>query len=170
MSIRTARFVALFFCVFTLSLTFCHLMEMPARMRWDQGLWVGATVRGGEFFMFGTVGAALEVGAVLATLVLAVLCWRAGGAARWLALAAFVLFALSLADWWWRVFPANQVLATWVDNPPPADWEVWRNRWEIGHASSAGLQIAGFLALAWSIIRETPSRLEQVTYRRPERG
>ena len=156
MSLRALRFLALVLCALTMSLTFCHLMEMPARMSWGSELWVGATVEGGQFRMFGTVGAVLEVGAVIATLVLAGLVWRQGGAARWLALAVFLLYALSLAVWWWRVFPANQVLATWLDNPVPDDWETWRARWEYGHATAAVLQIAGFLALAWSIIRETP--------------
>lgn len=73
MSLRVLRFVALVLCALTMALTFCHLMEMPARMGWGSDLWVGTTVRGGQFMMFGTVGAALEVGAVLATLVLA---WR----------------------------------------------------------------------------------------------
>lgn len=155
MSLRVLRFVALVLCALTMALTFCHLMEMPARMGWGSDLWVGTTVRGGQFMMFGTVGAALEVGAVLATLLLA---WRLRherGAASRLSLAAFLLFALSLAVWWWRVFPANEMLATWLEGPVPDDWQEWRARWEYGHAASAILQIAGFLALAWSLIRET---------------
>jgi hypothetical protein len=132
-------------------------MEMPARMSWGSDLWVGATVEGGQFRMFGTLGAALEVGAVLATLILAAVVWKHGGAARWLASAVFLLYALSLAVWWWRVFPANQVLATWLENPVPEDWEQWRARWEYGHATAAVLQMAGFLTLAWSTIRDTPS-------------
>lgn len=161
MPLRALRFVALLFAALTMSLTFCHLMEMPARMSWGSDLWVGATVTGGQFRMFGTVGAALELGAVLATLTLAAATWRHGDAARLLASAAFLLFALSLLVWWWRVSPANQVLATWLENPVPDDWESWRARWEYGHAVSAVLQIAGFLALAWSIIRETPASRSQ---------
>ena len=33
----------------TLGLSFCHLMQLPSRMGWDQYLWVGSTVQGGLY-------------------------------------------------------------------------------------------------------------------------
>ena len=71
MLVKAARFAAIMLAALTTALAFCHLMEMPARLSWDAQLWVGSTVHGGVFRLFGTVGAALEVGTVVVTAALA---------------------------------------------------------------------------------------------------
>lgn len=48
MSVRSWRAVSLVLTALTLGMGFAHVMEMPARMSWDQALWVGATVDGGS--------------------------------------------------------------------------------------------------------------------------
>lgn len=35
------RFTAILLAALTLGMGFCHLMQLPARMGWDQYLWVG---------------------------------------------------------------------------------------------------------------------------------
>jgi len=64
--LRTMRFVAMMLAALTLSLSFCHLMQLPSRMAWDQYLWVGSTVQGGLYAMFGSVGAVIFVATVIA--------------------------------------------------------------------------------------------------------
>ena len=53
-----------------------HLMELPARMAWDQDLWVGATAQGGFFALSGPLGVLLQVFTIIALIVLAVLLRR----------------------------------------------------------------------------------------------
>ena len=47
--LKGIRFVAIMLAALTLGLGFCHLMQLPSRMGWDQYLWVGSTVQGGGF-------------------------------------------------------------------------------------------------------------------------
>ena len=66
MLLKGTRFVALILAALTLGLGFCHLMQLPSRMGWDQYLWVGSTVQGGLYAMFGSVGAIIFVATVIA--------------------------------------------------------------------------------------------------------
>ena len=65
------RFTALLLAALTLGMGFCHLMQLPARMGWDQYLWVGSTVQGGLYSLFGSIGAVIDVAAVIALALLA---------------------------------------------------------------------------------------------------
>jgi len=66
MFLKAIRFVAIMLAALTLGLGFCHLMQLPARMEWDQYLWVGSTVQGGLYAMFGSIGAVMFVATVIA--------------------------------------------------------------------------------------------------------
>jgi hypothetical protein len=156
MALKTIRFSALLLAALTLGLSFCHLMQLPSRMGWDQDLWVGSTVQGGLYAMFGTVGAVIDVFAVIALGLLAYLVREHGRPGFRLALAAAVLFALALMLWWVLVYPVNVELAKWVDGPVPADWTDYRARWEWGHVVLGGLNLAGFAALIGSVLADTP--------------
>jgi hypothetical protein len=148
MPLKVLRFVAVMLAALTLGMGFCHLMELPARMAWDQYLWVGSTVQGGLYRMFGTLGAAIDVAAVIMLIVLAYIMRQKD---RGLTALAAGLYVLALALWWTVVFPVNVELAKWVNGPVPADWLQWRARWEWGHAFNTLLQLIGFAALIWSI-------------------
>jgi hypothetical protein len=45
--LKAIRFAAILFAALTLGMGFCHLLELPSRMGWDQYIWVGSTVQGG---------------------------------------------------------------------------------------------------------------------------
>jgi hypothetical protein len=156
MSLRYWRFAALLLTALTLGLGFCHVMELPARMTWDQSLWVGSTVTGGLYRMFGTLGAIIDLGAIACSIVVAVK--TRGTAAFNLSALNAAMFVLALALWFAIVFPVNLELATWVNGPVPADWTRYRLRWETGHAINTALQLIGFCALLWSALRETSPR------------
>jgi hypothetical protein len=152
--LRVARFIAIMLAALTLGMGFCHLMELPARMGWDQYLWVGSTVQGGLYRMFGTIGALIDVATVIALILLAYLVREHGRPGFRLATAAAALFALALVLWWVLVYPVNVELAKWVNGPVPADWTVWRARWEWGHAVNTLLQLVGFGALVASVLAD----------------
>jgi hypothetical protein len=157
MLLKTWRFVTVVLAALTMAMAFAHLMEMPARMSWDQTLWVGSTVTGGLYKMFGSVGAFINVAALVGLSGLVFLVRKRGALTFRLTLAAALLYIAAMAAWWAFIFPVNQELATWLTQPVPADWADWRRQWETTHALNALLEIVGFCALLLSIVVETPS-------------
>ena len=135
MLLKDTRFAAIMLAALTLGLGFCHLMQLPSRLGWDQYLWVGSTVQGGVYAMFGSVGAVIFAATVIALGLNAYFTREHGRPGFRLALAAAALFA-----------------------PVPADWTDYRARWEWGHAIIAAIELLGFAALIGSVLADTPSR------------
>jgi hypothetical protein len=160
MVLKVSRFVAVMLAALTLGMGFCHLMQLPARMGWDQYLWVGSTVQGGLYNTFGSVGALIDVAAAIALALLAYFVREHGRPGFRLALAAALLFALALVLWWVLVYPVNVELAKWVNGPVPADWTEYRSRWEWGHAIISLLELAGFAALIALVLTDTSPQAE----------
>ena len=158
MVLKVIRFVAVMLAALTLGMGFCHLMQLPARMGWDQYLWVGSTVQGGLYNTFGSVGAVIDVAAVIALALLAYFVRKRRHPGFRLALAA-VLLLLALVLWWVLVYPVNVELAKWVNGPVPSDWTDYRARWEWGHAVISLLELAGFAALIASVLADTRETL-----------
>ena len=111
MTLRIWSLVALTVAALSLGPSFAHVLEAPPRLTvWAPELWREATVFNGQFRLFATVGAPLDLGATLVTALLAYRLRDAPGRFRF-ALAGAVLFGLGLAAWFARVAPANAVLA-----------------------------------------------------------
>lgn len=157
MLLKGTRFVAVMLAALTLGLGFCHLMQLPSRLGWDQYLWVGSTVQGGLYAMFGSVGAIIGLVAIVVLFIHAYFVREHGRPGFALALVAAILFAAAFALWWVLVYPANVELAKWVNGPVPADWTDTRARWEWGHATIALVELIGFAALVGSVLADTPS-------------
>jgi hypothetical protein len=159
MLLKGTRFVAVLLAALTLGLGFCHLMQIPSRLGWDQYLWVGSTVQGGLYAAFGSVGAAIFVATVIALALLAYFTLEHGRPGFRLALLAAALFVLALVLWWVLVYPVNVELAKWVNGPVPSDWTSYRDRWEWGHAIIAVTELIGFGALVAALLADTPRNL-----------
>ena len=93
MSLRLIRFAVIMLAALSLSVGIGHLMELPARMAWDQDLWVGATAQGGFYALSGPLGVLLQVFTIIALIVLAVLLRRSVSGAPF-TIAAAVMFAI----------------------------------------------------------------------------
>jgi hypothetical protein len=152
MSLRSLRFAVITLAALSLSFGLGHLMELPARMAWDQYLWVGATVQGGLFALSGPLGVLVQVTTIIVLIVLAVLLRRHGASGLALTIAAAVLFAIGLLVWWILVYPVNLQLAKWVNGPVPDNWMDWRTLWEWGQATNGLTQFVGFAALVASVM------------------
>jgi hypothetical protein len=98
MSLSLIRFAAIMLAALSLSFGIGHLMELPARMAWDQYLWVGATVQGGLYALSGPLGVLVQVTTIIALIVLAVLLRRHGVSGAF-TIAAAVLIAIGLLVW-----------------------------------------------------------------------
>lgn len=158
MLLKAVRFVAVMLAALALGLSFCHLMQLPARMGWDQYLWVGSTVQGGPEALFGRVGPLIDVVAVLSLLLLGALLRNQSLAVFRLTAFAALAYAAALVLWWAEIYPVNVELTKWVSGPVPDDWSEWRSRWEWGHATIAALEFIGFAALIWSLLVDTPNK------------
>jgi hypothetical protein len=153
MLLRTWRFVTLYLTALTLSLTFCHLLQMPRKMCYDDALYI--TVQHSLYLYFAYVGALTEVGAVVFLIVLSI-ALRRRGAVFYLTLTATICVAAGRAVWFAAVSPANAQMAQWHVLPLPANWTDVRRQREFGHAASAILDLIGFGALLLSVIVDTP--------------
>ena len=156
MPLKVTRFVALMLAALTLGMSLAHLMQIPARMGWDQYLWVGSTVQGGLYALSGTAGAVLNVATLIALMLLVYFVQEHGRPGLRSALVAALLFSLALVLWWVLVYPVNVELAKWVDGPVPTDWTSYRDRWEWGHAVISLIELAGFATLVGSVLADTP--------------
>jgi hypothetical protein len=143
---RLIRFGVILLAVLSFSVSVGHVMQLPARMAWDQYLWVGSTAQGGFFRLSGPLGILLETATVISLLVLALLTRQRGGSGL-LYFVAAGLYGLGLILWWIMVYPVNVELAEWVNGPVPDTWTTARSRWEWGQAANSLLQFLGFAAL-----------------------
>ena len=94
MVLKGTRFVAIILAALTLGLGFCHLMQLPSRLGWDQYLWVGSTVQGGLYALFGSVGALIGLAAIVVLFLLAYFVREHGRPGFGLAVIAAVLYAV----------------------------------------------------------------------------
>jgi hypothetical protein len=137
----------------TLGMTFCHVMEIPGKLRLDGAAWL--TVQQNLYVAFGVVGAAIELLSILLTWVVAVQVRHRGPAFPW-TVAAGLCITAGLAAWFALVAPVNAALSGWTPATLPPDWSSFRDRWEIGHAVYAALFGLGFSALVIALLAETP--------------
>jgi hypothetical protein len=161
MAFRIARFVVIMLAALSLSVGIGHLMQLPARMAWDQYLWVGSTVQGGTYALSGPLGVLLQVVTIVALIVLALLLRRHGAGGLAFTIAAAAMFAIGLLIWWVLVYPVNVELAKWVNGPVPDDWADWRGLWEWGQAANGLAQFAGFAVLIASVLVTKEKKLKK---------
>jgi hypothetical protein len=156
--LRFSRFISTYLTAITLSLTFCHLLEMPRKMQYGEALYM--SVQHSLYLSFGLVGVFAEVGAVVFLVALCIML-RKHGPTFYATLIATVCVGTGLAIWIAFVSPANTQMAQWSAVPLPANWTDVRKQWEFGHAVSAILDLIGFGALVISVLLDTPKTAAQ---------
>jgi hypothetical protein len=152
--LKLLRFLNLLFVALTFGLTWCHVVEIPGKLRLTGPQWLD--VPHNLYVAFGPpFGAPIELAAILLTWWVFWLVRRRRPAAL-LTLAAAVCTTLGLVAWWLLVSPMNEILDGWTAQNLPSDWIAVRDRWEAGHALQCLLFGLGFSALAVALIAETP--------------
>ena len=152
--LRHLRLAALILAALAMGMHLAHALELWPKLNWDPALYIA--VQSTLYKLYGTIGPVLEVGALA---VVSLLAWRLRERKR--------AFALTFASACGRgrarrprarrvrpapgPRPAGAAAAT--RNPPP-DWKRFRDQWQIGQAFIFLVHIAGFSALAWSIVGE----------------
>jgi hypothetical protein len=145
MGLRTVQFLAIVLTALALVPAGAHLAELPNKIGLGQEAYfiVQSVYRGWALF-----GIAL-FGALAANLALAILI-RRQRAPFWLALAAFLLVAATLAIFFIWTYPANQATSNWT--VVPANWQELRTTWEYAHATNAILAFLALCAVTWSTL------------------
>jgi hypothetical protein len=150
MTIRLTQFISLLLMALTMGLTFAHTLESAPKLRWNGELYLA--VQTNLYYLFGRVGAVVELGAVVSAITLTVLLRGQPKVFRW-TLAGAVFFILSLIVWFIFVAPVNAQTELWQKTGLlPSDWSRWRQQWELAHAGSFLLHLCGFCALLWSML------------------
>ena len=154
--IRTCRFATLLLAALGLTLGAAHLLEMPQKMKYEGELY--ADVTSTLYLLFGVVGGAVQVGAVVAAAVLAFVLLR--NPSFRLTLLGTLGLVLSLVLWGPIVAPVNAEWGRVIESGPasvPAAYARLRPRWEYGHVAAFAAWFAGFCLLLLSVVRETPA-------------
>jgi hypothetical protein len=147
-ALKATRFLSLLLVALTLGMTFCHVMEIPGKLRLDGAAWLTNL-----YIAFGAVGAVIELLSILLTWVVAMQVRQRRPAFAW-TVAAGLCVTAGLLVWFTVVAPVNAALSGWTPETLPADWTRIRDRWEIGHAVHAALFGFGFGALVIALLAE----------------
>jgi hypothetical protein len=154
MVLKTWRFATILLVATLATMTFSHLWQLPTRMSYSPGIWFSTLDLYEQLGPQGP-GPSIEVSALFFSLVLVPMVWHRSPAFGLSLFAALVLL-ISFAAWWMFVYPLNLQLQTWTDVTIPADWSVYRVRWEYAHAARALCSLIALAALVWSVVVETP--------------
>ena len=142
--IRVLHGLALILTALTLVPLGAHLFALPNKIGLPAEAYLVAQGLYRGWWMFGLV----QVPAMLVALLLAEALRRAEKP-FWLALAAGLLLALTLAIFFTFTQPANVATGQWTSLP--ANWQVLRLRWEWSHAASAVLAFGALCCLVLSV-------------------
>ncbi|WP_163273108.1 DUF1772 domain-containing protein [Chelativorans alearense] len=148
MTVKTAQFFAIILIAMVLVPSGAHLISLPNKAGMDQEQFF--TVQ--QVYRGWALVAIPLLGALIVTLVLAVLT-RPQGPAFLFAALSFVLLLVTLVTFFIWVFPANQSTDNWT--AAPENWQALRTQWETMHAINAVITLCALAAtvlsaLAWS--------------------
>lgn len=145
------RFLTLLLSALGLTLGAAHALELPPRMAYDAQLY--AAVTSTLYQLFGSVGAVVQVGSLLAAAILTAMVRRLP--AFRLTLLGTLGLALSLVLWALLVAPVNAEWLQVMQTAPQAVPEAYvrlRPRWEYGHLAAFAAWLAGYSLLLLSVL------------------
>jgi len=153
---RTWRFVTLLLTALAMSIAFCHLLALPAKLAYQGPVWLllQQTLYGNH----RVLGVAIDLAALGCAFILILMVRGRRPALGWTVFATACLLGAQ-AVWWAGVVPVNAEVAAFTAQTLPADWALLRVQWEYAHAVRAVLQVAALAALLASVIAETPRRV-----------
>jgi hypothetical protein len=144
-TLKLMQFLAVILTALALVPGGAHLFELPNKVGLSQENYfmVQAIYRGWSLFGF------VLFGALAASLALAIML-RGQAVPFWLALAAFLCIAATLAIFFTWTFPTNQATSNWTT--VPANWTQLRTQWEYSHAVNAVVTFAALCSVTTSVL------------------
>jgi hypothetical protein len=152
--LQTCRFLTLVLAALGLAPGVAHILELPPKMHYEAQMY--AAVTSTLYRLFGSVGAAFQLGAILMAAALTFLVRRRP--AFRLTLFGTLGLVLSLGLWAALVAPVNARWFEVIQSAPaavPAAYLRLRPRWEYGHVVACAAWFTGFSLLVLSVVRET---------------
>ena len=149
----TLRFPTLLLAALGLAPGAAHVLELPAKMQYSPDLY--ASVTSTLYAFFGSVGAVIQVAAVICAFFDAYLVRKT--AMFRMALWGALFLALSLVLWGVLVAPVNSAWAEAWSTAPQSVVSVYaqlRSRWEYGHVAAFAAWLVGYCALQLSVLRD----------------
>jgi hypothetical protein len=150
--LQSCRFVAIMTTAQTMTACVAHLMELPAKMRYEPSLYV--RLHRTLYPNFGRIAGPAEGLAVISSAALAVWTRTRRPHAFPLTAAAAACLAAAHGIFWSVVNPVNIEMVKWPLDEIPSHWATARDRWEYGHAARAGLVTFALAALVASVLTE----------------
>ena len=150
--LQAGRFVAIMATAMTMTACVAHVMELPAKMRYEPSLYV--MLHRTLYPNFGRIAGPAEGLAVASTAALAWWCRIRRPRAFPLTAAAAGCLAAAHVIFWSVVNPVNIEMIKWPLDEIPPDWTTARDRWEYGHAVRAVLVTGALATLVASILAE----------------
>ena len=141
---RTLKTFNLIIAFIATTAPIAHLLEMISKLTLDGPLWLG--IQQHLYRGWGDVFGPVEIAAVLSSLTLLVVLWRAHDERRAYMIAT-LCYAAMLADFFLFNNPVNTALNGWTAATLPQDWSEYRLQWEIGHALTAVFSVVAFVVL-----------------------
>lgn len=152
-AIHAMRFATLVLAALGLVLGGAHALELPVKLSYDAELYTRVTST--LYRLFGSIGAVIQIGALLSA---AVLSFLVRGLASFRATLLGTLSLLSsLALWGVLVAPVNAEWARVLAEAPSDAPEVFlrlRSRWEYGHVAAFAAWLLGYALLLVSVLRD----------------
>ncbi len=155
--LRAWRFTTLLLAALGLTLGAAHALELPPKMQYDAEMYTAVTST--LYRLFGSVGGVIQMGAMLAAVVLTFTV-RGSPAFRLTLLGALGL-VVSLVLWGALVAPVNAEWLRIMESAPESVAEAYlrlRPRWEYGHVAAFAAWLVGFGLLLLSVVSETPAK------------
>jgi len=153
--IRFNRFATLLLGALGLTPGAAHVLELGPKMQYDAEMYMAVTSTLYRFF--GSIGALIQLGAILMAITLTLLV-RHQPAFRQTLFGTLGL-VLSMALWAVLVAPVNaewlEIMKSAPDFAPEA-YRRLRPRWEYGHVAAFVAWLAGFCLLLLSVLARTP--------------
>jgi hypothetical protein len=154
-ALKTLRFLSLFLSALLAGMLFCHLLELPNKMKLSATTWL--TVQQVLYNAFGPVSSVIEPLAIISTGSLLFML-RGRRPAFALTLVALLCLLVHLASWFIVVNPVNSEVNSWTPATMPARWIAARDRWEYGHAAGAVIALAALGALIAAVLSDSDGR------------
>lgn len=154
--LRICRFITILLAALGLIMGGAHVLELPPKMQYEPELY--AAVNSTLYRLFGAIGGPLQVGAVIAAMVLTFMV-RGRPSIGW-TLTGTLGLLISLVLWLALVAPVNAAWMRALETAPAsvaAVYQELRPQWEYGHVGAFIAWLIGFILLLVSVVRETPT-------------
>jgi hypothetical protein len=143
--IYALRISSMIFVALVLIPSGAHLFEMFNKLKLGKHDYLVAQRSYDGWSLFGIV----VIAALLTTLVLAIMLYKAGEPSG-LVISALICLTGTQITFWIFTFPVNRITSNWT--VLPYRWEGLRQQWEYSHAASALLNFAALLLLFLSAL------------------